>query len=92
MPITHVRGKAVVLPDTLDGIREALPEERRAEFDRVIGSTPLRQIAQVALMEFALPEEAHEESLEQIARLRAGDFSGLHNADGTPFVPPEAPE
>ncbi|MFI1579994.1 hypothetical protein [Embleya sp. NPDC020630] len=89
MPITHVRGKAVVLPDTLDEIRAGLPEERRAEFDRVIGSTPLRQIAQVALIEFALPEEAHEESMEQIAKLRAGDFSGLHNADGTPFEPPE---
>ncbi|MGW1994719.1 hypothetical protein [Embleya sp. NPDC001921] len=89
MPITHVRGQAVVLPDTLDGIRAALPEERRAEFDKVIGATPLRQIAQVALIDFALPDEAHEEDEGQIARLRAGDFSGLHNADGTPFEPPE---
>ncbi|MGW1993377.1 hypothetical protein [Embleya sp. NPDC001921] len=89
MPITHVRGKTIVLPDTLDEIRANLPEERREEFDRVIGSTPLRQIAQVALFDFALPDEAHEEDEEQIARLRAGDFSGLHNADGTPFEPPE---
>jgi len=88
MPTTSIRGRTVDLPDTLDEIRAALPEERREEFDRVIGSTPLRRIPHVALMEFALPAEADAEDDEAVARIRAGDFSGLYNADGTPFEPP----
>ncbi|MFE5327204.1 hypothetical protein ACFRCG_12545 [Embleya sp. NPDC056575] len=92
MPITHIRGKAVVLPDTLDEIRAGLPEERRAEFDRVIGSTPLRQIAQVALFDFAMPDDAHAESEEQMARIHAGDYTGVTDADGNPYRPPEASE
>lgn len=92
MPITHVRGQAVVLPDTLDGIRAALPEERRAEFDKIIGATPLHQIAQVAIFDFAMPEDAHRESDEQMARIHAGDYTGVVNADGTPATPPEERE
>ncbi|MGC0417616.1 hypothetical protein [Embleya sp. AB8] len=87
MPTTSVRGKTITLPDTLDGIRANLPEERRAEFDRVIGSTPLRQIVQVALMQFALPPEAQDDDAAAGDRIRAGDWTGVHNSDGTPFTP-----
>lgn len=36
-----VGGRTVELPNTLAEIRAALPEERRAEFDKTIGETPL---------------------------------------------------
>jgi hypothetical protein len=87
MPTTSVRGKTVTLPDTLDEIRANLPEERRAEFDRVIGSTPLRQIVQVAIMEFALPDEAQADDAAAGDRIRAGDWTGVVDSDGNPYTP-----
>ncbi|MFD4833291.1 hypothetical protein ACFWPV_26065 [Streptomyces uncialis] len=84
---TVIRGRRVELPNTLGEIREALPRERRAEFDRVIASTPLEQVRMVAVMQFALPDEAQEEDTELAARIDAGDWSGVHNEDGTPHHP-----
>ncbi|WP_406300828.1 hypothetical protein OG948_57525 (plasmid) [Embleya sp. NBC_00888] len=80
---TVVRGKVVALPRTLDEIREALPVDRRAEFDAVIGSTPIAQLTQVAAV-WALPVEAREDADAAIARVEAGDFDGMFNRDGTP--------
>ncbi|MFI5620531.1 hypothetical protein [Streptomyces sp. NPDC051567] len=76
------------LPNTLAEIRAGLPDEgRRAEFDRVIGSTPLELVRQVAIMEFALPDEAREEDAEIVARIDAGDWSGVVDEDGNPVAP-----
>ncbi|WP_331769286.1 hypothetical protein OG948_36465 (plasmid) [Embleya sp. NBC_00888] len=38
---TVVRGEHVQRPNTLAGIRAALPEERRAAFDEAMAHTPL---------------------------------------------------
>ncbi|MFI1016156.1 hypothetical protein [Streptomyces sp. NPDC020965] len=84
---TMVRGRPVKLPNTLSEIRSSLPEERRVEFDEVIGSTPLERIRIVAIMDFALPDEAQEEDAEIVARIDAGDWTGVVHEDGTPVVP-----
>ncbi|MET7305032.1 hypothetical protein [Embleya sp. NPDC005575] len=82
-----VGGRTVTLPNTLAEIRAALPEERRAEFDKTIGETPLDELPRVAVLHYALPDEARAEDDALMDRIQAGDFSGLVNADGTPFVP-----
>ncbi|MFE7132490.1 hypothetical protein ACFVIM_16690 [Streptomyces sp. NPDC057638] len=89
MLTTVVRGRRVELPNTLGEIRAQLPEERRAEFDRVIAATPLEQVRMVAIMRFALPDEAQREDEEIVARLDAGDWSGVLHEDGTPVRPGE---
>ncbi|MGC0419999.1 hypothetical protein [Embleya sp. AB8] len=80
---TVVRGRVVELPGTLDETRRALPVERRAEFDAVIGGTPIAQLTQVAAV-WALPVEARADADAAIARVEAGDFDGMFNLDGTP--------
>ncbi|GLF93391.1 hypothetical protein [Streptomyces yaizuensis] len=84
---TVVQGRRVELPNTLGEIRSALPEARREEFDRVIASTPLEQVRLVAVMRFALPDEAQQEDAELAARIEAGDWSGVRNEDGTSYQP-----
>ncbi|WP_331769287.1 hypothetical protein OG948_36470 (plasmid) [Embleya sp. NBC_00888] len=37
-----------------------------------------------ALLDWALPPEADAEDEESAARVRAGDFTGFHDADGRP--------
>ncbi|OPC84487.1 hypothetical protein B4N89_29350 [Embleya scabrispora] len=71
---TVVRGERIELPNTLAEIRAALPEERRAEFDKVIYETPLDQLERRALIDWALPPEAHEDDDEASRRIKAGDF------------------
>ncbi|MER7046336.1 hypothetical protein [Streptomyces jumonjinensis] len=87
MLTTMVRGRPVRLPNTLAEIRAALPEERRGEFDQVIGDTPLELVRMVAIMEFALPEDAQREDAEIVARIDSGDWTGVTFEDGTPVVP-----
>jgi predicted class III extradiol MEMO1 family dioxygenase len=41
----------------------------------------------VAVLHYALPDEARAQDDALMDRIQAGDFSGLVNADGTPFVP-----
>ncbi|MFI5617141.1 hypothetical protein [Streptomyces sp. NPDC051567] len=84
MPFTSVRGRTVELPDTLAGIRAGLPEERLAEFDEVIFTTPLRDVPRVALLRFGLPPEAEADDLALHQRLQADDRTGLDDQDGTP--------
>ncbi|MFD4834108.1 hypothetical protein ACFWPV_30350 [Streptomyces uncialis] len=84
---TMVRGRRVLLPNTLAEIRAALPEGRQAEFDRVIGTTPLEQVRQVAIMDFALPDDAQDEDAEIVARIDSGDWTGVVHEDGTPVTP-----
>lgn len=81
---TVVRGERVELPNTLAGIRAALPEERRAAFDADMYATPLDQIKRRALLEWALPEEAHVEDDEAAERARAGERFGFFDHEGKP--------
>ncbi|MFE3205957.1 hypothetical protein [Embleya sp. NPDC059237] len=86
---THVvRGEAVTLPGTLGGIRAALPADRRAAFDEEMYSTPLEHLARRAILGWALPAEAHAESEEDLARIRAGDYTGVTDGLGNPVRPP----
>ncbi|WP_040876858.1 hypothetical protein [Embleya scabrispora] len=77
---TRVGGRFVDLPGTLDGIREALPEDRREEFDRAVGSVPLAHVPLVAAR-WGLPAEAVREDEALLAGLETGNgsgFVGLH--------------
>ncbi|MGC0417222.1 hypothetical protein [Embleya sp. AB8] len=84
---TRIGGRFVDLPGTLDGIRASLPEDRREEFDRAVGSVPLTEVPLVAAR-WSLPPEAIAEDDALVAQLRAGDhssFVGLHDpGDGRP--------
>jgi len=78
---TRVGGEFVDLPGTIGGIRAALPEARRAEFDRAIDAAPLAEVPLVAAR-WSLPPEAIAEDDALVAQLRAGDdssFVGLHD-------------
>ncbi|MFI6984988.1 hypothetical protein ACIBSV_41240 [Embleya sp. NPDC050154] len=80
---TRIRGRSTDLPATLDDIRAALPEARRAGFDRCVGSALLVDVPLVAAR-WSLPPEAIAEDDTLIAALRAGDdsgFVGLHDPD-----------
>jgi hypothetical protein len=74
---TYVHGEPVELPATIDGVRAALPEDERREFDAEIGRTPAPALQQV-LGRWAIRthREAAEETEETIRRLQAGDFTG----------------
>ncbi|MGC0423635.1 hypothetical protein [Embleya sp. AB8] len=86
---THVvRGEVVTLPGTLGGIRAALPEERREEFDKVVYDTPLEHLVRRVVLDWALPPEAHEEAEEALERVRRGDYTGVVDADGNPVTGP----
>ncbi|MGW9211240.1 hypothetical protein ACWGR4_30195 [Embleya sp. NPDC055664] len=88
---THVvRGEVVTLPGTLGGIRAALPEERRAEFDKVVYDTPLDELVRRVVLDWALPPEAHEEAEEAMERVRRGYYTGVVDADGNPVTGPPA--
>ncbi|WP_231631743.1 hypothetical protein [Streptomyces clavuligerus] len=52
-----------------------------------MASTPLEQLRLVAVMRFALPDEAQEEDAELAARIDAGDWTGVCNEDGTSYQP-----
>ncbi|MEV1011346.1 hypothetical protein [Streptomyces sp. NPDC049881] len=75
--VTYVGDGMVELPSTIDGIRAALPAQRRHEFDAVVGSTPGDRLHRV-LAHWAL--ETHPQAVaevqEEFARLEIGDLSG----------------
>jgi hypothetical protein len=79
---TVVRGERIELPNTLAEIRAALPEDRRAEFDKVMYETPLHRLERDAVLHWALPPEAQEEDDEVHARILAGDFGDCVDRDG----------
>jgi len=81
---TVVRGERVELPNTLGGIRAALPEERRAAFDAEMYATPLDQVQARALSGWALPPEVDAEDDEAAARARAGERFGFYDREGKP--------
>ncbi|AXU16843.1 hypothetical protein [Streptomyces clavuligerus] len=90
---TQVDGETVALPSTVAGIRAALPDARRAEFDAALAELDavgapeelrtLRLVRLVRLVWWALEAVpgAVEETDAEIARLRAGDYSGVVTLD-----------
>ncbi|MFI7278527.1 hypothetical protein [Streptomyces sp. NPDC049879] len=81
---TTVHGQEVQLPGTIAAISEALPEEQRAAFEADLRHIPVRGLQQW-LVRRALETVpgAEEEDQATLAKLRAGDLSGVTYADET---------
>jgi hypothetical protein len=81
---TYVRGERVELPATIDGIRAALPEDRREQFDREVGAAPAGDLPRL-LAHWALEtnDQAVEDMDATFERLARGDFSGCVPQDDT---------
>ncbi|MFB8443596.1 hypothetical protein ACFC7A_31580 [Streptomyces niveus] len=79
---THVHGETVTLPSTAAGIRAALPEERHREFDTELaeldsaGASDEVRAARLGWWALVTVPGAIEETDADVARLRAGDYTG----------------
>ncbi|MFF8960823.1 hypothetical protein [Streptomyces sp. NPDC014894] len=84
---TQVRGETVTLPSTAADIRAALPAERQAEFDAALaeldaaGAPEELRTLRLAWWALETVPGAVEETDAEIARLRAGDYSGVVTLD-----------
>ncbi|GAA2267590.1 hypothetical protein GCM10010232_69950 [Streptomyces amakusaensis] len=84
---TQVHGETVTLPSTAADIRAALPAERRAEFDAALAELDVagapEELRTLRLAWWALQAVpgAVEETDAEVARLRAGDYSGVVTLD-----------
>ncbi|WP_424644848.1 hypothetical protein [Embleya sp. AB8] len=72
---------------TIAEIRERLTSEERVEFEEQLAHTPFDQLYAKIVLEWVLTPEERAEDRAVRERVRAGDFSGLRNLDGTPFTP-----
>ncbi|MGW1075456.1 hypothetical protein [Streptomyces sp. NPDC002537] len=81
---TTIGGRIVELPGTIHTIREALPTDQREEFEGEAEQAGADGISGV-LARWALrtPQAYDPEEEALIARLKAGDFSGVRFDDGT---------
>jgi hypothetical protein len=75
-------GEEIELPASIDGIRAALPAERRAEFDREVGGAAPAEL-ELLLGHWALETrpDLRAADEETFRRLEAGDFSGVTAAE-----------
>ncbi|MBW1600050.1 hypothetical protein [Streptomyces sp. JJ38] len=66
---TWIDGREVDVPATIPGIRAALPEERRKEFDRDVNSATVMTIHQVlrAWMLEAVPDPSADALMDRLA-------------------------
>jgi hypothetical protein len=78
-------GGRVELPSTIDGIRAALPEDRRGKFDQEIGTVPVDGLPHV-LKRWALETRPDLRAADDAAaeRLKSGDFTGFTPAEELP--------
>lgn len=72
---THIDGREVEIPATIEGIRAIVPEGDVEKYDAQVRHTPAQDLHKV-LARWALPQEAADEDDAVVARLRSGDFSG----------------
>ncbi|MFD7552198.1 hypothetical protein [Streptomyces sp. NPDC059816] len=85
-------GKRAEIPASIDGVRARLDGKRLAAFDAVVDQTPAKHLVYV-LLEHVLPTGAENSDPASVARLRAGDFTGVLDQDNTPVTvldPPPA--
>ncbi|MFI5617971.1 hypothetical protein [Streptomyces sp. NPDC051567] len=83
-------------PATIGAIRAGLDEERRRAFDVEVPHTPGHDLCPT-LVRWATPPEVAAASDAAGDRIARGDFTGVVNADGSPFaladhLPPGTPE
>ncbi|GGZ15221.1 hypothetical protein GCM10010387_04400 [Streptomyces inusitatus] len=83
-------GRRIEIPSSLRGVRAALEEARAAEFDAEAMRTPGASLVYTVL-DWALPGWAAAEDPAAVARLRAGDFTGVLDGDGRPVAPSHPP-
>jgi hypothetical protein len=83
-------GERVEIPASISGVRARLSEQRLTDFDAAVGSTPAKLLLYI-LLEHALPADAESTDPAAVARLRAGDFSGVLDHDGAPVTPSDLP-
>ncbi|MFI1868850.1 hypothetical protein [Streptomyces jumonjinensis] len=79
-------GRRAEIPATIDGVRALLTGQRLDGFDAAVADTPAKHIRYVPL-EHALPADAASADPAAAARLRAGDFAGVLDHDGSPVTP-----
>ncbi|MFI5617852.1 hypothetical protein [Streptomyces sp. NPDC051567] len=78
----YMTGGPVQVPATIRGVREALPAELREEFTAEAENTEVGELPMLLarwVMQVPTGYEAEEEAL--VARVRAGDFSGVRFPD-----------
>ncbi|MFJ7420555.1 hypothetical protein ACIQXD_18385 [Streptomyces uncialis] len=80
----------VEVPASIGGVRAVLDEGRVAEFEAEIARTPAVDLV-YAVLAWALPARAFTEDPATVARLRAGDFTGVLDGDGEPVTPTHPP-
>lgn len=75
--VTYTTAGRTELPATIDGIRAALPDSERDQFDTEVGKAPASDLPRL-LAHWALRTDplAVADMEQQYARLAAGDFSG----------------
>ncbi|MFF4530446.1 hypothetical protein ACFY1P_14340 [Streptomyces sp. NPDC001407] len=79
---TTIGGRTVELPGTIRTIREALPAEQREEFEREAEQAGADEISGVLARWALRTPQAHDPEEEAlIARLKAGDLSGVRFDD-----------
>ncbi|WP_329564449.1 hypothetical protein OG711_38660 (plasmid) [Streptomyces uncialis] len=84
---TQVNGETVTLPSSTVDIRAALPAERQAEFDAALAELDAtgapEELRTMRLVWWALETVpgAVEETDAEVARLRAGEYSGVVTLD-----------
>ncbi|MFF0747366.1 hypothetical protein ACFYVL_44250 [Streptomyces sp. NPDC004111] len=68
---TWSNGQETVLPDTIPGIRAALPQERRGDFDRAVAGASVNELhAVLRHWLFELAEDDQERELTEQLRER----------------------
>ncbi|MFE7131705.1 hypothetical protein ACFVIM_12655 [Streptomyces sp. NPDC057638] len=78
----HMTGGPIQVPATIRQVREALPDELRAQFTAEIESAAADQLP-FTLVRWAMTIPTEHDDAEEalLARVRAGDFSGVTFAD-----------
>ncbi|MFE7129580.1 hypothetical protein ACFVIM_01840 [Streptomyces sp. NPDC057638] len=80
----------VEVPASIGGVRARLDEGRAAAFDAEIARTPAVDLV-YAVLAWTLPARAATEDPATVARLKAGDFTGVRDGDGDPVTPTHPP-
>ncbi|MBO0652973.1 hypothetical protein J1792_09265 [Streptomyces triculaminicus] len=76
--VMHMTGGPVELPSTILGIREALPERQRDEFNAEVEHAEAADLPLLlARWAMRIPAEQDAAEADVVDRVKAGDFSGV---------------